>query len=100
MQCSTHSEGPYANSIVDWVETTGQQQLQAAYGMMFVATKRFEGRLLTSSLPCALCAVGNLRSDDYSLLIKSQLIGAPIGYWIGRFLHCRQPLIPPLAAAS
>lgn len=30
-----------------------------------------------------LYAVGNLRSEDYTLLIKSQLIGAPVGYWIG-----------------
>lgn len=33
-------------------------------------------------------AVSNLRSEDYNLLIKSQLIGAPIGYWIGEQQQC------------
>jgi hypothetical protein len=28
-------------------------------------------------------AVNALRSEDFNLLIKSQLIGAPLGYWIG-----------------
>jgi hypothetical protein len=41
---------------------------------------------LTASFPTT---VYNLRSDDYNLLIKSQLIGAPIGYMIGE-----QPLRP------
>jgi hypothetical protein len=39
--------------------------------------------VLTGQLVVCCGAVGNLRSEDYSLLIKSQLIGAPIGYWIG-----------------
>lgn len=38
---------------------------------------------LLLSVPVPAAAVGNLRSEDYNLLIKSQLIGAPIGYWIG-----------------
>lgn len=37
---------------------------------------------------------GNLRSEDYTLLIKSQLIGAPVGYWIGsRNYATRQSMV-------
>lgn len=41
-----------------------------------------------AGIVCLSFAVGNLRSEDYSLLIKSQLIGAPIGYWIGEEACC------------
>lgn len=40
-------------------------------------------RLLITNISLCPTTVGNLRSEDLSLLIKSTAAGAPLGYWLG-----------------
>lgn len=45
--------------------------------------------------------LGNLRSEDISLLVKATAIGAPIGYWIGsKSYNTRQGMFVGMAMAG